>query len=79
MTKFCVIHYETSTKKEKDFLDNLIPKTCNFYGLPKIHKSEAIKNTYNNTKIWIHRNSKLQWIYIYTLAGSSWPQKDSAN
>ena len=32
------------TKEEKDSLTNLISKTSNFYGLPKIHKSKQIKN-----------------------------------
>ena len=31
------------TKKEKDFLTSYIPKTCNFYRLPKVHKSKEIE------------------------------------
>ena len=33
-----------TTKKEKDYLEKFTWKTSNFYGLPKIHKSEAVKN-----------------------------------
>ena len=43
ITKFCKTHNEALTKKEKDFLTNYIPKTCNFYGLPKIQYSDEIK------------------------------------
>lgn len=43
ITKLCTTHNKILTKKEKDFLINFIPKTSNFYGLPKIHKSREIK------------------------------------
>ena len=42
MKKFCTIYNEPSTKNEKD-LTNHIPKASNFYGLPKIYKSEEVK------------------------------------
>ena len=41
--KFCKIHNETLAKKEKFFLTKYIPKTNNFYRLPKIHMSKEIK------------------------------------
>ena len=52
--KFCKIHNELQTKKRKRLLTNYIPKTRNFYGLPKIHKSKQIKRAVENTKIRIY-------------------------
>ena len=34
---------QETTKKEKEYLQNFAWKTSNFYGLPKIHKSQAVK------------------------------------
>ena len=42
--KLCTKYEKNLTKKETDFLTDFDPKTSNFYGLPKIHKSEEIKN-----------------------------------
>ena len=33
----------TKSKKEKEYLQNFAYKTSNFCGLPKIHKSQAVK------------------------------------
>jgi hypothetical protein len=46
--QLCAKYSSFLTKKEKDFLINFLPKTSNFYGLPKIHKSEEIKNAIQN-------------------------------
>ena len=48
--KFCKIHNELQTKKRKRLLTNYIPKTRNFYGLPKIHKSKQIKRAVETQK-----------------------------
>ena len=38
-------HNKLITQKQKRFLTNFIPKTCNFYKLSKVHKPEKIKIT----------------------------------
>ena len=50
ITKFYKIHHKSQTKKEKVFLTNYISINCNFYGLPKIHKSKKIKNAVETQK-----------------------------
>ena len=60
ITKFCKIHNESQTKKEKDFLINHISITSNFYELPKIPKSKQIRKRRRNIKIRIYKNPKLQ-------------------
>ena len=35
------------TRKEKDYITNFEAKTSQFYGLPKVHKSETIKDAIN--------------------------------
>ena len=45
--KLCNKYKEILTKKEADYLVNFDHKTSNFYGLPKIHKSEIIKEAKN--------------------------------
>ena len=45
ITKFCRMHNEILTKKQKHFQANYIQKTRSFYVLPKIHKSEEMKIT----------------------------------
>ena len=41
--KLCKKYEDKLTKKEKDYLETFESKTSNFYGLPKIHKSDEIK------------------------------------
>ncbi len=41
ITKFCKTRMKTLTKKEKHFLTNYIPKTSNFYGLPRFNKKRS--------------------------------------
>ena len=36
-------HEKELTKRETDYIKNFTHKTSNFYGLPKIHKSNEIK------------------------------------
>lgn len=43
-------HESTLTKKEADYLCNFESKTSNFYGLPKIHKSQEIVQAVNNQR-----------------------------
>ena len=59
ITKFCKMQNISQTK-EKYFLTNYIPKTSNFYELPKIHKFKQIKKKRRNTKVQIYRISKTQ-------------------
>ena len=42
LRKFVAKYDHVLTGKEKDYLVNFTPKTSNFYGLPKVHKSEII-------------------------------------
>ena len=42
--KLCSQYKQNLTKKEITYLTNFDYKTSNFYGLPKIHKSDLIKN-----------------------------------
>lgn len=43
ISKYENIFDKTKNKKERLFLTNFEQKTANFYGKPKIHKSEKIK------------------------------------
>ena len=42
LRKFVAKYDHVLTGKGKDYLVNFTPKTSNFYGLPKVHKSEII-------------------------------------
>ena len=42
LRKFVSKYDHVITEKEKDYLVNFTPKTNNFYGLPKVHKSKII-------------------------------------
>ena len=48
----------TKKKKKKKFWTDYFPQTSNFYGLPKVHKSEKIKKSKRNTKHWIYNYFK---------------------
>lgn len=45
------IHRKCLTDKETDYLTNFECKTSNFYGLPKVHKSDTIKKMCEETKL----------------------------
>ena len=49
--KFIKKHEPELTKKEMKYLNNFNFKTSNFYGLPKIHKSEEIKKAIANQQL----------------------------
>ena len=48
--KLCEKYENQLTKKEMDYLVDFDAKTSNFYGLPKIHKSEEIKKAVRTQK-----------------------------
>ncbi|XP_028410554.1 uncharacterized protein LOC114533251 [Dendronephthya gigantea] len=69
-----------TTRKEKDYLQNFAWKTSNFYGLPKIHKSQAVKEAIeqqNSTYIKIQAPPDLKLRPI--VAGPSSPTHRLSN
>ena len=50
ISELCEKNNTVLTKKEVEFLTNFSPRTSNLYGLPKIHKSEEIKNSIRTQK-----------------------------
>ena len=58
-------HKESVTEKEKEYITKFTFRNSNFYGLPKIHKSETIKDMFKeNQESYIHmkhpKNLKLR-------------------
>ena len=48
-------HKESVTEKEKEYITKFTFRNSNFYGLPKIHKSETIKYMFKeNQESYIH-------------------------
>ena len=69
VTKFCENYKNVLTDEERLYLQKFDFKTSNFYGNPKIHKSQVINNlinSVNNVYIKITENVDLSFRYITT-------------
>ena len=78
--KLCNKYDNVLTSKERKYLVDFNTKTSNFYGLPKIHKSEIIKNAIQiqqSEYIEIHRPKDLKFRPI--VAGPSCPTHRLSN
>ena len=65
--KFVLKYFPILTEKERDFIQDFIPTTANIYGLPKVHKSEEIKNAIKNCEgsyIHVVRPKDLKFRFI---------------
>ena len=78
--KLCSKYNTILTKKEQDYLIDFNSKTSNFYGLPKVHKSEEIKKAIEIQKaeyIELHNPEDLKFRPI--IAGPACPTHRISN